>query len=364
MDINTKNHFDSVIKKFLGDWFLDDKYDYLYLLLFNKPCKRWGVLISKEGKFEIKPILEDVDLDYDKYNFIDYNAFLKWINEWCDYKREYMNSEGKYAILYIYKTTLIYVYSTSKYVKEILVYDSDEPRWMEGVLKISKEKQELEDAEFTYITQDRNGYFNSNILKIKHNLNVSLDNYNDDLPYDRMKDFCKADESGLMLFSGPAGTGKTTLIKKLIHDTRVQFILLSAETLMHIDTSSFMQYLIKKGTNAVLVLEDCDTLLSSRDTTNNNAISVLLNLSDGILGDALNLKFICTYNTDDSKIDSALLRKGRLKLKYIFKELSKEKVHKLNPKLNKAMTLADLYNQEENDINSKKSKPIGFNISK
>ena len=330
MDINTKNHFDSVIKKFLGDWFLDDKYDYLYLLLFNKPCKRWGVLISKEGKFEIKPILEDVDLDYDKYNFIDYNAFLKWINEWCDYKREYMNSEGKYAILYIYKTTLIYVYSTSKYVKEILVYDSDEPRWIEGVLKISKEKEEIEDAEFTYITQDREGNFNSNILKIKHNLNVSLDNYNDDLPYDRMKDFCKADESGLM----------------------------------HIDTSSFMQYLIKKGTNAVLVLEDCDTLLSSRDTTNNNAISVLLNLSDGILGDALNLKFICTYNTDDSKIDSALLRKGRLKLKYIFKELSKEKVHKLNPKLNKAMTLADLYNQEENDINSKKSKPIGFNISK
>lgn len=361
MDNNLKNHYDSVIKKFLEDWFLDDKYDYLYLLLFNKPCRRWGILINKDGKFETKSILEDSDLDYEKYGFVDYNGFIKWMDEWCDYKREYMNSEGKYAILYIYKTTVMFVYSTSKYVKEILVYDSEEPRWMEGVLKVSKEK-EIEDAEFTYITQDRSGDFNSNTLKIRHNLDVSLDNYNDDLPYEKMKEFCKAEESGLMLFSGPAGTGKTTLIKKLIHDIDTQFILLSAETLMHIDTSSFMQYLIRKGTNAVLVLEDCDTLLTSRESSNNNAISILLNLSDGILGDALNLKFICTYNTDDSKVDKALLRKGRLKLKYTFNKLSKEKVHKLNPELNQEMTLAELYNQEENNINSKKSKPIGFGI--
>lgn len=362
MDISTKNHFDSVIKKFLEDWFLNDKYDYLYLLLFNKPCRRWGILINKDNKFEAHTLLDDADLDYDKYNFIDYNRFLKWIDTWCEYKREYMDVDGKYAILYIYKTTIMYVYSTSKYVKEIIVYDSEKPNWMEGVLKVSAEK-EIDDAEFTYITQDGSGKFNSNILKIKHNLNVSLDNYNDDLPYDRMKKFCSAEESGLMLFNGPAGTGKTTLIKKLIHDTDIQFILLSAETLMNIDTSAFMQYLIRKGTNAVLVLEDCDTLLSSRENTNNNAISILLNLSDGILGDALNLKFICTYNTDDSKVDTALLRKGRLKLKYTFKELSKDKVHKLNPKLNKAMTLADLYNPEENDINGKKSKPIGFGVS-
>ena len=52
------------------------------------------------------------------------------------------------------------------------------------------------------------------ILKVNHNNNVSLDNYNDDIPYNKMKEFCNNNSSGLMLLSGPAGTGK--YFKKLI----------------------------------------------------------------------------------------------------------------------------------------------------
>ena len=48
----------------------------------------------------------------------------------------------------------------------------------------------------------------------------------------------------------------------------------------------------------------------------------LLNLSDGLLNDMLNLQIICTFNVDLKKLDSALLRPGRLIARKEFKALS------------------------------------------
>ena len=64
------------------------------------------------------------------------------------------------------------------------------------------------------------------------------------------------------------------------------------------------------------------------------------------------------------KIDAALLRKGRLKVNYEFKELSVEKVQALAEKLGKKramkkMMLTDVYN-DENDIVTSEEKPMGF----
>jgi ATP-dependent 26S proteasome regulatory subunit len=92
-------------------------------------------------------------------------------------------------------------------------------------------------------------------------------------------------------------------------------------------------------------------------------MSILLNLTDGIIGDVLNIKLICTFNTSLSNIDKALLRKGRLSLKYEFKKLAKEKCRKLlnDYTINEDMTLADLYNKDdENDYSKTNSHKIGF----
>ena len=92
-------------------------------------------------------------------------------------------------------------------------------------------------------------------------------------------------------------------------------------------------------------------------------MSILLNLTDGIIGDVLNIKLICTFNTSLSNIDKALLRKGRLSLKYEFKKLAKEKCRKLlnDYTINEDMSLADLYNRDdENDYSKTNSKKIGF----
>ena len=355
-----KKIINSRIDEVLKDWCLDDKPDYLYLKCYGKPGDRYGLLINNQGKIEIKNRIEEFNISYTNYKPIDYSRFIREIHKNCDLYREFFDNQNDVSIVYFYKNSITYVYGDSDNIKEIAVISDHEPIEFKKFIKervVDKKKE----STFTYITRARSGDFNSIILKVNHNNNVSLDNYNDDIPYDKMKEFCNRNSSGLMLLSGPAGTGKTSLIKKLIYECDTQFILLSADTLMNIDSTDFMSFLISRGSNSVLVLEDCDVILRSRDSGGStNAVSTLLNLSDGILGDALNLKFICTYNTDDFNIDPALIRKGRLKLRYKVDKLAADKVHKINPKYNKAMTLAELYNEETNDYNTKKTSKMGF----
>ena len=105
-----------------------------------------------------------------------------------------------------------------------------------------------------------------------------------------------------------------------------------------------------------------------REQTGSSAVSALLNISDGLLADCLNVQVICSFNTDLSKVDSALMRKGRLIAKYEFKELETNKAQKLSNKLGfqtiikEPMNLTKIYNQNEKDFAERKQKSkIGFN---
>jgi clusterin-associated protein 1 len=55
------------------------------------------------------------------------------------------------------------------------------------------------------------------------------------------------------------------------------------------------------------------------------------------MGDFLELKFVCTFNTAIDKIDKALLRKGRITTNYKFEKLSIDKANKLLEKLEKEL---------------------------
>lgn len=183
--------------------------------------------------------------------------------------------------------------------------------------------------------------------------------YNDDLPYERicniLEDESKAD---LLLFYGEPGTGKSTLIKHFITTyPDKQFIFLDASILATIQPAKFITYLTENE-NSVLILEDCEKVLASREHTDNGIMSIILNITDGVISDILGIKLICTFNTALSKIDEALLRKGRLSLKYEFKKLAKDKAEMLGG--NGESTLADIYNKEENDYSKKVTRKIGF----
>lgn len=209
-------------------------------------------------------------------------------------------------------------------------------------------------------------YFNGkrfNWMEIKPVFyNDIKDNYNDDLPVKEIEDFIKGKESGLCLFHGCPGSGKTYFIRSLITSNK-DCVVCSAQNF-----ESLIALEIEELKDSVLIIEDCETLIKDR---NNNifssGISDLLNISDGLMGDALNVKVVCTFNTDLRNIDKALLRKGRTKIKYEFKPLTEDKAKMLRDKLNKhngtSTLLCDILNEDScgvNDTQVKQVNKIGF----
>ena len=177
-------------------------------------------------------------------------------------------------------------------------------------------------------------------------------------------------EKSNVIVAGPTGCGKTYILRNLAQENpKKRFYFMDKSTFEYINSDSLVNFLFSNSVkDSVFVLEDCEVLLSDRMDTGNHLLSTVLNLSDGILGDGLNIKFICTFNADITRLDKAILRKGRLKYKYEFTKLTPEKTQELAKELNKtipeglSLTVADIYNwEEDNGSENINNKRIGFN---
>ena len=84
--------------------------------------------------------------------------------------------------------------------------------------------------------------------------------------------------------------------------------------------------------NSILIIEDAESVILDRQLQNSmstQAVSNLLNISDGLIGDGIRQQIICTFNCDVRSIDPALRREGRLVLDYKFDKLSVENARRL-----------------------------------
>ena len=165
------------------------------------------------------------------------------------------------------------------------------------------------------------------------------------------------EDNGLYMFHGSPGAGKSTFLKYLTTKVDKDFIYIPAnmiETFIN-DPTTFSSLLKKK--NSILILEDAEKAIVKRmgDTYDSSAVTSLLNLSDGILGDVLRCPLIITYNCAKQDIDDALRRKGRLQVDYEFGPLDIEDAKKLashlgfseqeiEENITKNMVIADIYN--------------------
>lgn len=195
--------------------------------------------------------------------------------------------------------------------------------------------------------------------------------YEDDfLPvHERIQQSLTHDSKGVVLLHGIAGSGKTNYIKWLTSQVPdKKFIFVPTNMISMLTDPSFMGLLLEHR-NAVLVLEDCENYIAERttDSPNTDVVSSILNIADGMLSDILECQFICTFNSDISKIDSALLRKGRLIAEYKFKALSVEKSNAYLASLGKDIvvdnphSLAELTNIDVASFKEKVvTKKIGF----
>ena len=235
-------------------------------------------------------------------------------------------------------------------------------------IKKFKVKKEKRKPEISLLINNGQRFTTMEFPVVKPKLNVE-DNYNDDFKIvheNIVKRLSTKNDKGLVLLHGKPGTGKTSYIRYLISVLKKTVIFLPPNISGAMTDPNLMLILIENA-NSIFVIEDAENIITDREKDGRSPISALLNISDGLLSDCLNIQVICSFNTDISKVDSALMRKGRLIAKYEFKELATEKAQALSDKLDfattiyKPMTLTEIYNQHEPGYeHAKQRNAIGF----
>jgi ATP-dependent 26S proteasome regulatory subunit len=183
-----------------------------------------------------------------------------------------------------------------------------------------------------------------------------------------IKSLTKDKKKGIALLHGLPGTGKSMYIRYLISflSRNIDLIYLPNQLINSITDPSFIP-LMAEHPNSILIIEDAEEAIKSRKL-GGTTVDKILNLSDGILSDFLGTQIICTFNNEDGFIDDALLRKGRLILKHEFKKLSVENSQALSDKLgfktkiDREMSLTEIYNQEEKFNDPESKNRIGFSM--
>ncbi len=341
--INTNNLFD--------DTFLDTKI--LYLYCFNGlPCLNFINNVDGEKAFAMFK---------EKFQHLISNVHqYKW------YKQQKKKYQFDKTVV-ILKNNCLLEFDDS--YCEIL-HDGTQAAFIQeltDLVNLFKEKQRKQPQEINLIVKTGRG-LDLKAMEIKRTkLAIDLFYESDFAETDALiqKRLNAKNDKGIVLLHGLPGTGKTTYLRYLIGKIKKRVLFLSPTVADNLMDPEFVELLIDNP-NTVLIIEDAENIIMDRRQSNSSSVSNLLNISDGLLADFLNVQLICTFNNSLTLVDSALMRKGRLIAKYEFGKLGVKKSQALSDHfgnstiINKPMTIAEIANQHEKDQQPQKIEVLGF----
>lgn len=285
----------------------------------------------------------------------------------CYYNRQEGKQEFSSTIFVLQKRMIVEL--AGDYAE--IFYPNHRFEMADGLLSALSEfklPEKQQDFEINIITFSASDGLGLKQLEIKPTVLDTGLYYNDDFgEVDEVirKRLSQPNDKGIVLLHGLPGTGKTTYLRHLVGNMTKRVLFVSPSVAGNLMNPEFIDLLIDNP-NAVLIIEDAENILMDRKFNQDSSVSNLLNLSDGLLSDCINVQIICTFNSALSQIDSALLRKGRLIASYEFGKLRKEKAQVLSQHfgfetvITEDMTIAEIANQGDRSYVAKKTEVIGF----
>lgn len=186
--------------------------------------------------------------------------------------------------------------------------------------------------------------------------------------------FCdqlKEQKSGVTILQGPPGTGKTTYLRHLLFELKAthRFYYLPLTSYSMLCSPECIDFWLtenKRKLGKVVVIEDAESLLARRGADNQEALSNLLNIADGFIGDYLRLHVICTISAPIKDLDPAVTRPGRLIASRQFGRLNRNQALRLAETLGitlqpqESYSLAEIYNKRDLLQASHRAPQVGF----
>ena len=251
-----------------------------------------------------------------------------------------------------------------------ILHDHQSEEFVNGLvefLKGFKERKRRKPLEINLIVRNGN-YLELKSMEIKRTrLDLELFYEDDFKGTDEIirKRLNQKNDKGIVLLHGLPGAGKTTYLRYLIGKIKKRVMFLPPNIAGNMIDPEFIDLLVDNP-NSVVIIEDAENIIMDRKASQNSSVSNLLNISDGLLADFLNVQLICTFNSSLTMVDTALMRKGRLIAKYEFGKLNTGKAQKLSDHLGystiitRPMTIAEIANQHEKQQEQKNVEVIGF----
>jgi ATPase family associated with various cellular activities (AAA) len=251
-----------------------------------------------------------------------------------------------------------------------ILHDGKQETFLQEVTDLAfrfKERQRRQPLEINLVIQKDNALELRSMEIKRTKLDINLFYEDDFKETDQViqKRLNKKNDKGIVLLHGLPGTGKTTYLRYLVGKIKKRVLFLSPSVANDLVSPEFID-LLADNPNTVLVIEDAENIIMDRKVNASSSVSNLLNISDGLLADFLNVQLICTFNNSLTLIDSALLRKGRLIAKYEFGKLGMEKAQRLSEHLgfrqliHKPLTLAEITHPHEKEQVVERTEVIGF----